>query len=475
MSISAAPLAAQELEALLAGSTPQERTQHLLRLMEAPGSPTLDLPGPEGGRLSLQGVRFDPPSLEAQAKAAGSPPPWWSGAAALLAGARFGGANLQDAHFSEAELKAADFTGAAMRSAVLRGARIEAASFSDADLIGADFSAVAASEARFGNAMLEDARFTGAVLRYTDFSRALLDNVDFSATDLWGARLEGAEAVNASFRDTRAAEANFAGADLTGADFENADLKKVNFRGARLRGANMRGATLTGADLEGCDLTDAILPRVNLAVCNLRHARIAGAWLESTRMTFEQFGGMVGEQVAGDWEEARQAYLTLERNFRSLGVPEAASQAYRLARRMGRREARRRLAEALHKRRWREAAPHIVHFASDAFAEWLCDYGESLPRVGRAYLAVLLVFAAFYGVTGSLQPVAATAGAAVLPTSGVLDLIGFSFLNMSTSVTPDIGLKPASHFVYFVTSLQYVVGVVLIGLFGYVLGNRIRR
>ncbi len=466
------PLAGRDLEAVLAESTPQQRTQLLLRLLADAGSEPLTLPALEGGRLALQGIRLDRDSLLAQVQAADAPPPWWDGSAVTLTGARFAQANLQDAQFSGAELKAADFTGAAMRGAVLRGARIEAARFTAADLIGADFAAVAASEAKFQDAMLEDARFNGAVLRFADFEGALLDNAEFSGTDLWGARFGRAEAANASFRGARAAEANFEAADLNGADFEGADLKKANFHGAKLRGANLRGATLTGANLESCDLTDAILPRVNLSVCNLRHIRIAGAWLETTRMGFEQLGGMVGEQAAGHWEDARQAYLTLERNFRSLGVPEAASLSYRAARRMGRREARRLALAALRERRWHEALPEAVRFTADAFAEWLCDYGESLPRVGRAYLVALVAFAAFYGVTGSLLH---GEGARARPDRSIIDLLGFSFLNMATSNTPDIGMRPASHFVYFVTSLQYIVGVVMIGLFGYVLGNRIRR
>ncbi len=470
------PLPAQELETLLSGSTPQQRTEHLLRLIVALEGAVLDLPELEQGRLSLHGIRLDRDSLLEKVAAAASPPSWWDGAAAVLPGARFRAANLHDAHFTGADLKAADFTGAALRSAVLRGARIEAANFTGADATGADFAAVAASEAKFQDAMLEDACFEGAVLRFADFTGALLDNAEFSGADLWGARLEGAEATNASFRKARAAEANFAGADLSGSNFEDADLKKANFCGAKLRGVNFRGAVLTGADLEGCDLTEASLPRVNLTVCNLRHARIAGAWLETTRMSFEQFGGKVGEELTGSWEEARQAYLTLERNFRSLGVPEAASLSYRAARRMGRREARRLTVAALRARRWQDALPQVARLVGDAFAEWLCDYGESLARVGRAYLVVMIAFAVFYGVTGSLLRQGATPAAGHLrATRDVFDLLGFSFLNMATSTTPDIGLKPASHFVYFVTCLQYIVGVVMIGLFGYVLGNRIRR
>ena len=46
---------------------------------------------------------------------------------------------------------------------------------------------------------------------------------------------------------------------------------------------------------------------------------------------------------------------------------------------------------------------------------------------------------------------------------------------MCTSGAPDLGFKPANLDVYFVASTQYILGLVLIGLFGYVLGNRLRR
>ena len=88
----------------------------------------------------------------------------------------------------------------------------------------------------------------------------------------------------------------------------------------------------------------------------------------------------------------------------------------------------------------------------------------------RAYLVVLVCFAVFYGLSGSLLHVATGH-----PSRSVADLLSFSFLNMSTSVSPDIGLKPRSELVYFIGSVQYMIGVVLIGLFGYVLGNKIRR
>ena len=79
--------------------------------------------------------------------------------------------------------------------------------------------------------------------------------------------------------------------------------------------------------------------------------------------------------------------------------------------------------------------------ASDAFVEWLCDYGESLSRVIHAYLVVTAAFAVFYDLSGRLMhSVSSPIGVAEVPVRGIFDLLSFSFLDLTTSVTPDTGL-----------------------------------
>ncbi len=464
------------LQALETAPAP-ERIALLLASIEADPDNRLRLPVVPGHRLVLHDLKLDSDSLRPHSARSPSPPVWWhpDGGASLRL-AEFRDADLQGADLSGADLTGADFTGAAMRSATLRGARLEGAAFVDADLSGSDFCDVRASEAQFGNALLEDARFAGATLRFAGFSGALLDNANFERADLWAARMDGVDATDALLRGAVLQEAILTGANLAGANLEGAELKKVDLRLAKLAGADLRGATLARADLEGADLTGASLPRVDLSSCNLRHVRLAGAWLESTRFSVDQLGEGLGEEIAGEFDAARRGYLGLEQNFRGLGNPEAASWAYRRARRMGKRSAWQTMREAARALDWRRTPVLFLSWFGDAFAEWLCDYGESLTRVLRAYLVTLCAFATYYGVTNSLLYTAE--GGAVRaghPVHNPLELLGFSFLNMCTSGVPDIGLKAAMHVVYFVSSVQYVLGVVLIGLFGYVLGNRLRR
>lgn len=62
-----------------------------------------------------------------------------------------------------------------------------------------------------------------------------------------------------------------------------------------------------------------------------------------------------------------------------------------------------------------------------------------------------------------------------MPTYNPLDLVSYSALNMLTANPPEIGVKPDGRITNLLVGLQGAVGIVLMGLFGFVLGNRLRR
>ncbi len=455
----------------------KQRIELILELVESDPDGKLVLPQIVGSRLNLQELHLNNRMLREHVGRGEKIASWWHPEGrAQFRGAKFRGADLQKADFADADLTGADFSCVIMRGSILRHAGLESASFQDADLSGTDFANCQGSEADFGGALLEDAKFKSATMRFANFAQALLDGANFENADLWGAHLQGADATDSLFKGALLQEASLEDATLRGANFQEAQLKNVNLRNAKLQGADFRGAILSQANLENSDLTEASLPRVDLSTCNLKNVRFAGAWLESTRFRVEQLDGAVGEELTGDFEAARQAYLGLEQNFRTLGNPEAASWSFRKARRMGKRHSLVLLKQARKSRNWREGIIRLFEWSGDVFAEWLCDYGESLPRVVRAFVTTLLCFAAFYGVTDSLRYSPGNGIAEPEPyVHNPLHLLGFSFLTMCTTGAPDLGFKPSSPDVYFIASTQYVLGLVLIGLFGYVLGNRLRR
>ena len=434
----------------------------------APGvplaAPALDLVGADLGRETL-----------AHRVAEGQGPPRWRDVETGgldLAGADLTGGRLEEADLSGANLRGARLSGTVGRSTRWSGAILEQADLSEADLSGADFTGIVAGQVRLSEAMLEDARFGRAAMRFADLSRALLDGADFTGADLWGANLTGADADDTVFRDARLDEAVLSDANLTQADFSGASLAKAKLVGSRLRGADFTGAKLDGADLSEADLSDTNLVRLNLAGCRLRHARFSGAWLNGTRMHVEQLGGCVGEEVSGAYEAAQASYLALEQNWKSIGAHDAASWAYKRGRRMGRFQ-----AGALARAAWASrdrigAVRHGYRWVADRFVEWLCDYGESLSRIARAFAVLIVVFAALYGITSGMI---VTEGAETGPTHNPLDLMSYSALNMMTANPPEIGIRPTGRVTNLLVGIQGAVGIILMGLFGFVLGNRLRR
>ena len=399
---------------------------------------------------------------------------WWDieRGGVRLAQRDFSGASLKRTDFTHADLSGADLSGVSASGIVLRYARLEEARLVGADLIGGVLQGVDAGEADFTDALLEDADLQGARLRFAHFNNAVMDGANLAGADLWGARLQGAEAERASFKDARLDEAQLQKAMLSQADLTGATLRRAHLQGAVLRGAVLRNAVMDGADLSGADLSAAVLPHVSLSSCVLTHVRVSGAWMERTRLSAHQLGGAIGEEIAGEFEAAREGYIVLEQNFRTLGSGDDERWAFLRRRRMGKQLHWARAAAAWRSRAWVAGVTSTLRWLGDVMSEWVCDYGDSLNRVLRAFLVVLLGFAVLYWLTGSLVPRSEAVSGVRFE---VVDYLLFSLDSMTTVGTGEVGLRPGSQLGVLLSSLQTVVGTVLLGLFGFVLGVRMRN
>lgn len=382
------------------------------------------------------------------------------------------GASLRSADLSHANLASANLSDAACSGIQLSFARLEGAQLARADLAGATLKSVNAGEASFCETLLEDAVLAGAQLRFADFGNAILDGADLSGADLWGAKFRNAAADRAIFRNARLDESSLASADLAGADFSGATLRRADLSNARLQNANLRDAVLDGANLSGANLSGASLPNLSLTNCNLANVHFAGAWLDRTRLSARQLQGKVGEESSGNLQAALDSYIVLERNFESLGISDDASWAYLRRRRVGRKLHAAQMAECWRQKQRRSALVQALIWSGDVMAEWLCDYGESLFRVARAFLFILITFAALYWLTGSLR---AREGMMVLHPFTPVNYLIFSLDSMTTVGTSEVALRPKGELGILLSSLQTVIGTVLLGLFGFVLGARIRK
>src|SRR5262249_16288055 len=148
---------------------------------------------------------------------------------------------------------------------------------------------------------------------------------------------------------------------------------------------------------------------------------------EKTRLRHEQLGEALGEELAGDFTGASQGYLALERNFSGLGDQIAAGWAYRKRRRMQKMAELSRARDRFRAGQLQSAARSFTNYASDQLVEWLCDYGESIPRVLASLLILHLFFTAIYGLTGSVVRIIETPGGELRTTTyNPADLMTFS-------------------------------------------------
>ena len=89
----------------------------------------------------------------------------------------------------------------------------------------------------------------------------------------------------------------------------------------------------------------------------------------------------------------------------------AASWAYRKRRRMGKLSSLYAKALEFHKHRdWSNTLRSYARYATEQFVEWLCDYGESVPRVMASMMAVYVSFILLYKLTNSVVRVYQTSG-----------------------------------------------------------------
>jgi uncharacterized protein YjbI with pentapeptide repeats len=393
-----------------------------------------------------------------------------TGATISLQGADLRGVRLRRAKLARLDLRGADLRGASLGQADLRRAKLDEADLRDADLAGADLRGAHVEQADLRGALLEDAVLRSSIFRFAKLDGAAFEGADLRGADLWGATAPGIVAPGADLRRATLREADLREADLAGADLRGAALGQAALAGAKLRGADLRRSVPAGADFSGADLSDAKLQGLDLSGCRLAGARLRGAWLDKTRIGRDQLGEALGEELAGEFDAARLAYLGLERHFRVAGDPGAESWAYRRRRRMQKFDALRAGRAARLAGDTRAAIGGYGNYASDLIVEWVCDYGESITRILRTMVLVFVAFTILYGVAGSVVD---TNTGQITRDPG--DLAIFSLLAMTTPGNPPIGLAPRNVSVHIITGLQALLGVGLAGLLGFVTGNMVRR
>lgn len=304
----------------------------------------------------------------------------------------------------------------------------------------------------------------------------------------------------------------FAGMELIGLDFTECELTDCDFRFATFRGVRLGSARIVRCDLYGASMESATimsnihfelssLPQFGDGITGLDWSAVANPdgspaivgekadlYLEFLKRTKDERppngrsildavddrlpGAAAGyRRLSGYWAaqgqfwDANSAYTHSRRLER-----EASSPWFAISRRIhhegrfseprAQRHAHR--AEWSLRQRFQSRGMRPVAWIGLWVADLTCRFGQSLTRVFVTLLTVALVpgiaYALFGGVTGAKD---------------VFDDLLFSISRL-TAVTP-AKLASATQLVEWVGAVQSLVGIALVGLFGYVLGNVLRQ
>lgn len=327
---------------------------------------------------------------------------------------------------------------------------------------------------------------SGYDLSYLDLSNLDLRSVNFSRC-----RLNNSNLANCNLRNT-----NFEESNCRGVDFSGSELISASFLGAFLSNANFTNASLFRADLMRADFRDAILLNTNLHLANLERA---------SRLTAESLGYRIMQENAKTYEnfhrwilryrdiddlEARIARYSKRRLRDGLSVAQGlkilftnngqyadASWAYIKERQFkkqmhslgnARINFRREFPDQGRYKKIRQLGFYLKHFyfwVLDWIAELTCGYGERPLRPIFLAALTLFTFPGFYALSGG---VVSEGGQMTW-----LDYFNYSFATFTTlgfnqfsAVTP---------LAQTISSIEGLVGISILALLMFVLGNRISR
>jgi hypothetical protein len=331
-------------------------------------------------------------------------------------------------------------------------------------------------------AMLEQARapqetldLAGSDLRGIDLGELHFEDVAFGGP----AGHAPARLARTSFGNSSFVRCLFAHADLDQTDFRGCRLDSCDFRYATFSRAQLAYATIRFTDFYRATFADGtVLSDVDVELVSLESAQLESsvgpdwqsfrrrdrppALVQESAADYAEFlkltardrpqQATVESAFASRLEDAARVYRRLSGLWTSRGQFHDAESAYVHSRRLER--------EAIgprHRGAPFRPLPWLLLWAADL----LCAFGQSLGRVAAWILVVaLLPGFAYWGLGG------------VDGADGLLDNLLFGASQLTASTPSE--LQPANRFVAWIGLLQTFVGVALLGLFGFVLGNKMR-
>lgn len=303
---------------------------------------------------------------------------------------------------------------------------------------------------------------------------------------------------------------DFSGQELEGIDFSGCRLERVSFKQCSLTHCRFRGATILWSDfryakiehgtfedakIEFCDFYRAFLDGViifshsNISNCSFnktyfgdsaiirRKELVGGCILQQDEQAYRKFlteWHMYGtgerkndvgtlsnwspdEALKGRWDEAEEIFKNFNAQWTGKGFIADGNWAYVRGRRM---ERRRMMSELFRNSiSLKKKILNIYHITTNTISDILFGYGESMTKMVITYIVTIFLFAWAFSSNVSL-----------LEYSEAFSISLKNMVGMDSEA-----LHNVSPLVDMLNIVQTTIGIVLTGIFGFILGNKIRN
>lgn len=343
---------------------------------------------------------------------------------------------------------------------------------------------------------LNDLDLSGQQLESLDFSGCTLTNVNFKNAVLKHCRFDEATLDSCDFDHSGTADTptlqsvSFKKAELNNCRFRYANISWSDFRYARINQATFEDATVDFCDFYRCFFEGVVLFKhssfsncslfnayfgdgANIRRDNLRNGRI----VQQDKQAYTKFlvdwhnygtGVRTNDRrevsewspdaaINARWADAEDIYKTLNGLWAGKGYIADANWAYVQGRRM---ERRRMMAEMTDpKVKTTKKIGNVWHILTNSLSDLFFGYGENMFKMIVTYIVTVFVFAfIFKSEVSPLQ---------------YLEALGISLKNMA-GMDSDV-LRNVSPLVDMLNLVQTTIGILLTGIFGFILGNKIRN
>ncbi len=328
--------------------------------------------------------------------------------------------------------------------------------------------------------------------------------------NLEGAKLEGGNLRGANLTGVSLIRANLRGVDLTDAQLVGANLWRADLSDATLMRANLREAAATetnfaGAYLYRTELSDAVLIRANLEYAYLDSATLGASNLTDARIgkklvhedarllhgLLQRLAIAYGFDV--DWyvrrrhRTASSIYNEIKNSYLRHGQDQAASDAHFRERQMQRKARNPFIARYTYEELWPTAGPlrglrrmlfflrFVVSWTLDVFGEMVLGYGEKPLRVLITAIMCVSLFSILYRLMpGTSLGVYDPTTLQYIQSGHQLDYVIYSLSAFLLYEFPG-SIVPIGAGAKLLTALEGSLGVSLLALLMYALGNRMTR